>query len=372
MRTRADAWLEELEELRYPEAEGWHGEYVPRPRIYYPQGDLVADGNRRARPIRTCPVAIPAHRAPPRKEHEEFVMSQGTLVPKPGHTSHQRKMHRQVLGAGYRFLKTDSRNHNVYVNDHKQRVIVPGTPKNEGHAERFTRSEIKRHKEALATKEAPVSTSAVSEATKFIAMAEPIMLSPPASIKEARRRNEAFNRWMKRVLEKYGPVPSRDLMDAVEQMGFTVTTHVTQAKKAINAISFRGDHQDNKRWMICLDYQLPEGKQRIQPHPKSKTQVEVEEPTLARSGRDIEAVIPGTPLMPQIVLNEMPTRHDIVPDLPVNGNGVPSETSAAALLLLESLGIKAPGVEAREALVKARKSLQESQAAVDNALALLG
>lgn len=289
----------------------------------------------------------------------------GGVSGNPGRSTHQRRSHHTVMKAGYRFIRRDANDHNLYENDYGQRITVTGTPRNEDNAVRTLRSEIRRH---IREREANVSTATtIKPATQYVAMADAFMLKPlTGSLKgpAGAARAHAFDGWLKRVLERHGPVRSSDLIEAVETMGFN-RIGLQRAKTAIGAVSYGvgaadGEGKKHMSWMTCLEHQLPADKRdranRPRPFPVG-VEIEAPEPTPAPApALDPNTAIPSPALVA----------------VTSNGAAKLTDQQAAALMLLESVGIKAPGQEVKEALYVAQTALRNASIAVENALVSLG
>lgn len=258
------------------------------------------------------------------------------MTGQPGQTRHQRWADKVLREHGYSFLRSGTNHHNVYENEHGQRVTVASTPRNEGNARRMLLQDVARH-----TKERPaVSTNTANPADLYLSMADTFLMTTPVDRRGKGARFSALQSWLKRVLERHGPVPSAALIEAAERIGYG-RIQLQEARNLVGAASFN----DSGTWKVCLPEQLPVGKESRAPsHP-------------------IELGV--DPIKPELAPEE------IAPKLVLQTNGKISDQQAAALMLLESLGIKQPGDDARLALLKAAEALTAARAALDEALVAL-
>lgn len=261
-------------------------------------------------------------------------------------SKHQRECHKFLTSAGYAWVKTDSHEHNHY-HHHADRamgmnhiIVTVSSPYSDSEGLKRVRDEIKRHdREREAHVAARAGGQIVSNAQIYANMADAYLLRNQPDDRLSRgARGSAFTGWVKRVVEKHGPVMSADLNEAAALIGFNDASSVRQAKLDIGIVSYRTKGQDT-RWWSAMPYQAPdEFKIRKGNKPDNV---------------GVEAVAPDPNLQvpsPALVEATSPPPAD--------------DTRAAALMLLESLGVKAPGAEAREALVAMQESLRAAGAAL--------
>ena len=208
-----------------------------------------------------------------------------------GHSSHQNWADKVLREKGYAFLRSNSNDHNVYVNDAGQRVTVSCSPRNDGNARRMTLNDIARHTKQ---RTAVSTTREVSRVDQYLAMADSYLTNATKtdSKREQKARYSALTSWTKRVLERHGPVLSKDLVGAAERLGYPRNLF-NNARIAAGAISYNAGGSPSV-WMICLEHQLPEGQ---------NARKRITDPPVA-----VEVVKPD-PVRPTIVLNETPTPH---------------------------------------------------------------
>lgn len=173
-----------------------------------------------------------------------------------GRATHQNKMDKILREHNYEFLRVDSHLHNIYVNEHGQRVTVPCSPKSSGNSQRMMMQDIARQ---ARERNGMTTTPTVNPADQLIAMADSFLLTQPSDKngRGAKARHSALQGWIKRVLERHGPIASATLTEAGERMGFARTT-LQAARDGVGVVSFNAGGTPSK-WMVCLPYQLPEG-----------------------------------------------------------------------------------------------------------------
>lgn len=257
---------------------------------------------------------------------------------RPGNSTHQRWADKVLRERGYSFLRSNSNDHNIYENTAGQRVTVSCTPRNEGNARRLVLNDIAKHNKQRTA----MPTNTVSAVDQYLAMADSFLMTPPAKddTRAVRARYSALTSWCKRVLERHGPVKAADLTAAAARIGYDRNLF-NRARINAGAVSYNAGGKPSV-WMVCLEHQLPADKRmraRASDHQLIGVVVEQPEPQAA----------PSEPA-------------------PTNGRHELTDQQAAALMLLESVGMKMPGDEAREKLMDAMRALQIAQDAVGQAL----
>jgi len=265
-------------------------------------------------------------------------------------STHQRQAHVYLSDAGYRWERMDGNAHNHYVNNYGQRFVVVGSPKNTDEGMKRVRETIRRQIRERQEQNVKASQIEPSLADQLVAMADPFLLKKIDMQNRAAMlaRAAAFDKWLMRVLEKRGPLTAVVLEDAGERIGFP-RTNMTGSRKRIGAVAYR----EKQAWMVCLPYQLPANKQ------------------ARRTGKEIElgvsVEVPETPA-PDVQTAE---RVLVEAAAMTNGKRELTDQQAALLMMAETLGLKMPGDEARDALKQASAALDDAHAALSAAIEAL-
>jgi hypothetical protein len=289
-----------------------------------------------------------------------------------GRSTHQNAAHRILADAGYRFDRLDGQGHNHYRNEHDQEVIVAGTPRNSSEGINRIRNTIRRNQRDRQEAHVTIAQQSPALVDQLVAMADPLVLKPLGpndhqKSQAARIKYQAFVGWLRRVYEKHAPLPALPLEQAVQRLGFT-QSQLHRAKKDLGVKSVRmadgSGHVGSGFWVSCLAHQVPEGSvpyggTRAPTLGVSVTKPEPEPEPEGRLVSHLEVTKAG-----EIKLRE--------PAPEENGRPPMSEQQTAFLMMAESLGMKLPGQEAREALVKAGEALDDAHAALSAALEALG
>lgn len=371
MQTWRDHWIDELLEERrlfqgLRRTEWGHRDNPYEDRVIYPSLPRYAVSARTPEPI---PEAI--------------LLTSTTRSNQAGHTgprhqtTHQRQMHQLVMSKGYRFKRGDAASHNIYENDYGQHITVPGTPRSDGNSRRAILQEIRRHdreREGNVT-----TTTGASVVDQMVALAGDYLMKPPKDNSKAtqRARSTAIAGWLKRVLERHGPVATNTVKEAAERLG--IPPSALQNARAVTGT--RSISQGNTGgWLMCLPHQVPADRNATA-GPQHK------DPTKRAPQSDVEpeqAERPPTPNIVRLVPNlhgedQDGTRPGAAAALvssafaepAQNGKRELTEQQAALLLMAESLGLQLPGESARLALVSAQSALRAAQLAVENAMEAL-
>lgn len=306
-----------------------------------------------------------------------------------GMTAHQNKSHKFLLSQGWDFYRQSGKTANVYRHPDGRTVIVNATPTSPSNEFNHLRQKITIREEH----EVPTTTPKVKPTTPLVAMADPFLLKEATTTRERAARNHALAGWVKRVLEKHGPLPATTLEAAAVELGFA-RHHVTAARSKAGASAWRAGGK-RSGWMVGLSHQLPEdrtaygresepesGIQHVQgdnngagPEPREEPatakipgwntpearSIHDHEPlsgALSPSGEEALVSAPPDPAQLDGPLPPAPLGADI----PFKGDG--GEVSAAAQLLLSSLGLKTldPDVidKIRQAEIRARRSKEDA------------
>jgi len=266
-----------------------------------------------------------------------------------GHSSHQNWADKVLREKGYTFLRSNSNDHNVYVNDVGQRITVSCSPRNDGNARRMTLNDIARHTKQ---RTAVSTTREVSRVDQYLAMADSYLTNATKtdSKREQKARYSALTSWTKRVLERHGPVHSKDLVGAAERLGYPRNLF-NNARIAAGAISYNAGGSPSV-WMICLEHQLPEG---------FNARKRISDPPMA-----VDPIAPEPPLPPE---DQEVVERSVAA---LNGKPQVSDQQAAALMLLESLGMKTPGQDVKDAIKIIHAELEQAKYAIEHALKAVG
>lgn len=355
MRSDSDQWLDDFLHRRYRyQDQGRSSRSISWPNAHFrPPPDIV-----RVRVVAPKPVSPLMN---------SFAQS------RMGKMAHQRKADRMLRAAGFHFTRIDGANHNHYRNDNEVEVVVPGSPRSSSQDLQRIRDVIKK---SLKKEEAmPTSTSNVTVVDRMVAMADPFLLKelPEDPDRLAiQARNQALAGWVRRVIEKHGPVSGNDLRAAAERIGFS-HHHVTRARKDAGVLAFRAGGVKTA-WLVGLDYQVPKNSA-VYGASRSSNGVQTEAPE-PQPEPSIENKAAGTaPLAGSGVSHLVADESGVtMRETPAASNGARKLTDqqAAALMLLESLGIHQPGDEAKRALENASKALDDAHAALSMALEALG
>lgn len=279
-----------------------------------------------------------------------------------GNTTYQRRMDRIVRASGYTF-DHQTNGHNWYSNQLGQRISVAGTPKNEGHGERALLAEIKRQ---VNQRKAPMpSQTTIDPVDAIIAQADTFLLKTPTDKRSRDARYHALVGFVKRSTERLGPIRARDLTDAIYRLGYS-RDRANDAKRDAGIVSYR-IHEDGKgMWMNALPHQVPKGHNHrkdqntggVKPHDVQVTLSDPNEaipsPALEAATNGVSSASRGEYALAKAVFSDNST-----------------EVNAAAYMLLESLGIKAPGQDAKDALKAAHDALSAAGKAVLDAQTLV-
>lgn len=269
---------------------------------------------------------------------------------------HQREAHKLLTSAHYRWIKTDANEHNHYHNQSHQIVVVVSSPRSESEALNRIKNTIRQHDRERQMSATPTHT--VSKAQVYANMADPFLLKMPSDGRDAiRARYGAFCAWLKRVVEKHGPVRTTDLDDAAILIGFKGAT-VANARTAMGVVSYRTHDEDGHYWVAAMPSQVPDGVKIREQKPNPQT-VSAVEPVMS----DPNLSVPSPALLAAV--NGTSPISESERELAVKVYGKGDEVSAAAQMLLETLGIKPPSAEALMYLGSAKAELEQARHAVD-------
>lgn len=284
-------------------------------------------------------------------------------VLQPGRTKHQRDADRLLTGRGFVFERRTNHGSNLYFHPDGRSVTVNGTPSNpQGEYDR-----IRRQTELPMKGDEVQSKTEVGPAAQYVALADQELFRDTKNRADIRRKQSALVGWMRRVLERCGPVISRDMMTAGEQMGFSYA-QLTRARTDGGIVAYtipgaaRGKGKGQNTVYAALDYQVPEEASVVGRRPK-QTEVSV-------IAEEESETVPEPPPAPEPGEATRALSEILGPRAALNG-AQEGDVAAAALLLLESLGVKKPGDEAREALRQAEDRLDEALQAVRRAIGSL-
>lgn len=298
------------------------------------------------------------------------VAQPGSLRSQPGKTKFQKQAHGILTEAGYRFVRIDSNEHNLYRNVHGQRCSAVCSPRSPSQALTELRQRIRRHereREASmpTTAHQTESASRVDIVDQLVALADPSMMKPMArkDTPAGKARIAAFTAWLRRVLEKHAPIHGKHVDEAALRLGFKLYD-VVNARKALDVKVMRegGPHG---RWLIALPHQVPEGAITRRVPGQEPLGIDVIEPEGPRPDpTDGSMPEPPSPVMPNLSVDvsQKPDPVEQLRSVPAssNGRGQLTDQQAAFLMMAETLGLKVPGQEARLALEQARKAIDRA------------
>lgn len=213
------------------------------------------------------------------------------------------------------------------------------------------------------------STQTIDPVDALIAGADAFLLRPATDQNSRNARYSALIGFVKRTIERNGPTPAAHLTEAIVRLGYS-KDRANDAKRSAGVVSYRIKEGDKMLWVNALPHQVPEGHSYrkdqntggLKPHDVQVTLSDPNEavpsPALIAATNGVSSVSRGEYALAKAVL------------APDNS----TEVSAAAIMLLESLGIKMPGQDAKDALEAAHEALQRTEAALstlDKALKLV-
>lgn len=300
-----------------------------------------------------------------------------------GHSLHQDRAHKYLTSQGFDFYRMSGKTSNVYRNKAGQIIMVNATPTSPSNEMNHLRQAVQNGKEGK------VATQAQSPTVALVAMADPFLLKTPTGRVAVQARNAALAGWVKRCLERHGPLNPKILMSAGRELGFS-DSQLTRARTAAGAVAYTipgsgaGKGKGQNPTLVALDHQVPEGASVIgrsakppvlgvQPeapeHPIGENNGEGpeprEEPAQAPDPIDWDGTGATAPLMPSEsgLKTPVPARAFMQLDETVRMDG---DVGAAAQLLLSSLGLKTldPAVHSllRAAEITARRVSEDAAA----------
>lgn len=265
-----------------------------------------------------------------------------------GHSTHQERAHKYLVSQGWEFDRQSGKTSNVYKHKDGRRVIVDATPTNPSNAMNHIR-------QAITIREEGEVHTQVSKTAPLVAMADPFLLKIPTNRTGVNARRSAYVAWMKRAMEKYGPLESELLYDASGEMGITKNVcKAVRTELGIVGYKLPGD----STVYASFEANLPEDASRLgrRPNPSSLgVQAEAQEPAEHPIGENNGAGpepreepaqalepsgIPGLSKLPPDWVGPSATApvQQWAPNAALlDGDG---DVGAAAQLLLQSLGLK--------------------------------
>lgn len=331
-----------------------------------------------------------------------------TLMPKhstlanasslPSNTKFQRDADKILVGEGFIYERQTAKTANRYVHPDGRVLTVSATPRNPSNAMTLLKQKlrnadvhlIRQGKEAMPTK------STVDPTAPLVSMADSFLLREHDGSREAvQARAHAFNGWVKRVLERHGPMPSTQLEDAAAKIGFT-RHQVAKARKALNVSAWRQGLSGGSgagHWVVGLPHQIPENKMvygELRERPDNGVAVVSEDAALepvdtlavtdsTGDGSELFAAPeePPSPSLDEPIAVFSSRGEQALAELKRAGEAreldraaIPfasNDAQAAALILLETLGVKMPGDEARLELRSAMAACREAATAASRA-----
>lgn len=299
--------------------------------------------------------------------------------------------------AGFVWVRKTGHEGNVYRHElTNMRLIVSSTPRNSS-------QELKKLERRIrnATGGDPMATTEQRPTAKIIAMADPFLLKEPTSKLETGARNSALVGYVKRVLDKHGPLEGALLMGALDELGFRRSA-AFKARAEAGGVGFIA--ADGKK-LVGLEHQVPEGAtilgrprelpepsgvQATDEHPIGENNGETPEPreepvqSLIDDGwsAGVETQAPVIELEPEALAEPVaipvldswpggslpPADPTAIPFQAIREDG---DVIAAAQLLIQSLGIKTVAPEVLSFIEQAEAQLEMTREGVKRAENLL-
>lgn len=281
-------------------------------------------------------------------------------VPKPSRSVHQRRMHPLMESRGYGFVQADGKGHNLYENQHGQRIRVPGTPKNAGHSERFLLAEIQRderERQGVMT-----ATAEQTDIDKYMEMVDPFLLKAPKNKLGQKARYTALVGFLHKLMEKHGPIASNDLTEVCKRLGYN-ERQAREAKIAANIGSYREQVGNRSWWVSALPDQVPAGRNLR----TNKAKVPNSENSMVLDAPEPESVPDGEVRARASIQPEAPAEAPAQQVVEAIAHGDNGEVAAATQMLLDALGYKMPGPEVMHALDAAYESARTTLETIEAA-----
>lgn len=319
-----------------------------------------------------------------------------------GHSHHQENAHKLLSSHGFEFDRMTSGTKNVYTHEDGRRIVVSATPKNPSVDLGYIRQQMTSPRQDIPAgrnEGTMATTTAPSPTAPLTTMADPFLLKEPTTREGQRARSSALAGWVKRALERHGPLEPKILMSAGHELGFS-DSQLNRARKDAGAVAYTivgsgaGKGRGGNPTWVALEHQVPEGASVIgrgtKPSEPSGVQPEAQEPPEHPIGenngagpepREEPAQAPdpidwdgtgvpplnqsektGTllpPLTGPIALKPLPTQGQT----PRGGWSITEDgdVGAAAQLLLQSLGLKVMGPEVAQAINAAAIHIRRSR-----------
>ncbi len=270
-------------------------------------------------------------------------MTQGIANTKRGNSPYQREAHKRLLAAGFEFTHRGGKSANFYRHPNGATFRVHSTPTNPSSTLKIVDDVIRRSDKGTDMG----TTTGIDPTAPLVALADTYLLTKPKLGPRSfvyRSHFAAFEVWVKRCLEKYGPMDPKLLDAAAERIGFS-GQQTSRARVNIGAVAYTttnpgGGKGGNPRF-VALAHQVPEGVSLAgRKHEASGVEPVAPDPgdILTEDLND-----PQPPLVEAHVPDDAPDPQPAAAPRAIYGKVEikDGEVAAAAQMLLDSLGIKA-------------------------------
>lgn len=334
---------------------------------------------------------------------------QANIVLQAGRSKFQRDADQVLTDADFSFVRRTGHSSNLYHHDDGRKIIVHATPRNPSNAMGYIKQKLRNPETAKQRQgiEDPMATTEASVATRMVALADPFLFNQEDNSRHATRaRASALASWVKRAVERYGPVLAGDLSEACASMGYSASS-LAKARVAAGVVGYvvpgsaKGKGQLSA-W-VCLSHQVPEGAsvtgrrtraeltasqngvEPVEPDPVLRDVAFIDGPDTIDESAGGDPSHPlnrppehsGVSLADARELKRFAREADAVDAAfrePAGSVGLPdggAEVSAAAQMLLETLGLKTMDPVALEQLIYAQAQLGHAGRYIDAARSAL-
>lgn len=191
---------------------------------------------------------------------------QGSIVTQPGRSKHQRAADTLLVEAGFEFKRRTGQSGNLYHHPDGRHTCVHATPRNPSSALHMLRTllgnpDVHRERQGI-EEEVATTTPDAPLATRLIALAPEMLFKREDNSRHAvAARNSALASWVKRSVERHGPLLASDLAEATTQIGYG-NSQLVKARLAAGVVGYvvpgsaKGKGQ-LPAW-VALPHQVPE------------------------------------------------------------------------------------------------------------------
>lgn len=339
------------------------------------------------------------------------VSGQGNIVTQPGRSKHQRAADTLLVEAGFEFKRRTGQSGNLYHHPDGRHTCVHATPRNPSSALHMLRTllgnpDVHRERQGIEV-EVATTTPDAPLATRLIALAPEMLFKREDNSRHAvAARNSALASWVKRSVERHGPLLASDLAEATTQIGYG-NSQLAKARLAAGVVGYvvpgsaKGKGQ-LPAW-VALPHQVPEeasvtgrrtreelraSENGVQPFAGEPEAEATPAPETAQSLVD-DGWSAGVETQPEPALPppaafddayvenpaakpwtpEPITKVALKPLQPARGLLLPdtqnAEVSAAAQMLLDSLGLKVMDPAIRERVFAMRQEMNMVKGAIE-------